>query len=75
MFKLLNKEIKEYQVLNNKNPEIFMGAKTHETLGQLYVKDGYSYLPLDMLEQKGLVNMYKGIKVNKAEFEYGYYLK
>lgn len=74
MFKLLGKEIEEYRALNNKNPEIFMGIKTHITLSKLY-KEYQPYLSIDELKELGLVSMYKGLKVNKTDFEYGYYLK
>lgn len=75
MFRLLDKEIEEYRALNDKNPEILMGIKTHKTLSTLYAKGEHPYLSIDELNKLGLVSMYKGIAVNKADFEYGYYLK
>ncbi len=75
MFRLLNKEIEEYRVLNNRNPEIFMGIKTHKVLSTLYVKNEHPYLSIDELKELGLISIYKGIKVNKTDFDYGYYLK
>jgi hypothetical protein len=73
MFELLDKEIAEYQALNNKNPQIYMGIKTYEYLIKSCLNT--SYLMLHDLKENSFVSTYKGVKINKANFEYGYYLE
>jgi len=67
MFDLLNNEIKEFR-RKNKDCQIYIGKETLKTMEKvfncesIYCNDGY-------------VAQYRGININTADFDYGYYLK